>query len=246
MAEERKKAGNEAYGKKDYETAIKFYTEAIELDPQNHIYYSNRSLCYAETKKLDEAKADADLCIKIEPSFVKGYHRLANALFLAGKLDEATAAVRQGLQKDSNMTELNKLLRKIKAKKAALQSRRSPAQIDESTRKEIHELSEQYQQTGHDLNEVRARLEACEKEQRRLSLTSSEVDSFSEDTPLYQAVGKMFLLSSRANIKKSLQESAELQEKRQTDLKSRQQYLERRLNSQAENMKDIMQAVQAA
>mmetsp|Transcript_49322 Transcript_49322/g.139642 ORF Transcript_49322/g.139642 Transcript_49322/m.139642 type:complete len:90 (-) Transcript_49322:769-1038(-) len=43
-AEAKKKEGNDAFAKKEYEAAIGFYSEAIELDPQNHIYYSNRRL----------------------------------------------------------------------------------------------------------------------------------------------------------------------------------------------------------
>ena len=34
--------GNEAFTGKRYEEAIAFYTEAIKLDPENSIYYSNR------------------------------------------------------------------------------------------------------------------------------------------------------------------------------------------------------------
>ena len=48
----KKKEGNDAFGKKDYEAAIGFYGEAIELDPQNHIYYSNRRCAPAATAVL--------------------------------------------------------------------------------------------------------------------------------------------------------------------------------------------------
>ena len=99
QAEAKKAEGNTAFAAKDYETAIGFYSEvimpqyfwlmvgrsamsslflvfpdfqAIALDPSNHVYYSNRSICYAETGKLAEAKDDGEKCVTINPAFVKG------------------------------------------------------------------------------------------------------------------------------------------------------------------------------
>lgn len=34
--------GNEEFNAKNFDKAIKYYSEAIRLDPENHIYYSNR------------------------------------------------------------------------------------------------------------------------------------------------------------------------------------------------------------
>ena len=35
--------GNEFFKAKDYDNAIKWYSEAIAIDPSSHAYYSNRS-----------------------------------------------------------------------------------------------------------------------------------------------------------------------------------------------------------
>jgi len=109
QAEAKKAEGNKAFAKKKYQMAIGVYSEAISLNASNHVYYSNRSACYAEAGKFGEAKADGEMCIKVNPGFVKGYLRKANAEFLMGDLDAAVATIREGLKKDAKFSELTKL-----------------------------------------------------------------------------------------------------------------------------------------
>lgn len=41
-----KEKGNKAFAAKNYDLAIKSYTDAISIDPSNHVYFSNRSAAY--------------------------------------------------------------------------------------------------------------------------------------------------------------------------------------------------------
>jgi tetratricopeptide (TPR) repeat protein len=43
QAVDEKNKGNEAYKKKDFETALSHYNKAIELDPTNITYYTNKA-----------------------------------------------------------------------------------------------------------------------------------------------------------------------------------------------------------
>ena len=43
QADEEKGKGNDAYKKKDFETALNHYNKASELDPKNMTYYTNRA-----------------------------------------------------------------------------------------------------------------------------------------------------------------------------------------------------------
>merc|ERR1719232_1294059 len=88
-AEAKKELGNKAFASKDYDLASSYYSEAIEIDSTNHVYFSNRSACYASKKQWKASAEDAEECIRLNPSFVKGYYRLASAQIEMNELDEA-------------------------------------------------------------------------------------------------------------------------------------------------------------
>ena len=46
-ANEFKNLGNEAFKNKKYEESIEYFTKAIEINPNDHVFYSNRSGAYA-------------------------------------------------------------------------------------------------------------------------------------------------------------------------------------------------------
>jgi tetratricopeptide (TPR) repeat protein len=52
-AESFKAVGNEYFRKGDIEQAIVYYTQAIEKDPEQHTYWTNRALCYMKQMKWE-------------------------------------------------------------------------------------------------------------------------------------------------------------------------------------------------
>lgn len=77
------------FSEKDYENAIKYYTEAVELNPSNAIYYSNRSLAYLRTECYGYALADATKALEIDKNYIKGYYRRATSNMALGKFKAA-------------------------------------------------------------------------------------------------------------------------------------------------------------
>jgi len=63
--EEAKKAGNEAFGRKEYAEAICYYDKAIEFDPNDYIVHNNKATVYFEMKKLARAMLEADMALEI-------------------------------------------------------------------------------------------------------------------------------------------------------------------------------------
>jgi stress-induced-phosphoprotein 1 len=89
LAEQAKASGNKLFSSGNYLQAISQYTRAINFDDTNHIYFSNRATCYLKIKRYNEARKDAERCISILPTFLKGYLRLGTALFYLGQYEEA-------------------------------------------------------------------------------------------------------------------------------------------------------------
>lgn len=98
MSDDFKKQGNEAFAKKDYPTAIDFFTRAIEADPSNHVLYSNRSASYASTREYDKAYDDGVKVTEMEPDWGKGWSRKGAAAFGLGYLEDAKDAYEEALK----------------------------------------------------------------------------------------------------------------------------------------------------
>lgn len=105
MAEEAKAKGNAAFSSGDYAAAVIHFTDAINLSPNNHVLYSNRSAAYASLHRYAEALSDAKKTVELKPDWSKGYSRLGAAYIGLSQFKEATDAYKKGLEIDpSNET----------------------------------------------------------------------------------------------------------------------------------------------
>ncbi|CAF1356875.1 unnamed protein product [Rotaria sordida] len=86
QAEEQKEKGNEAYKKKDFETALNYYNKATELDPNNMIYYTNRAAVYFEQKRWDDCIKQCEKAIDIGRENKADYKLIAKACVRIGNV----------------------------------------------------------------------------------------------------------------------------------------------------------------
>ncbi|KAF9203521.1 Hsp90 cochaperone [Haplosporangium sp. Z 27] len=107
-AEEFKAEGNKAFLAKDYPTAIDRFSKAIELDPTNHVLYSNRSACYASQKNYEKALEDGEKTVELKADWAKGYGRKAAALFGLGRYPDANDVYEAGLKLEPTNAQLQK------------------------------------------------------------------------------------------------------------------------------------------
>ncbi|KAI0637715.1 putative stress-induced protein STI1 [Trametes polyzona] len=98
MADALKDAGNKAFQAKDYDKAIELFSQALELDPNNFVLWSNRSAAKAGKRQWAAALEDAEQCIKVNPTWAKGYARKGAALHGQRRYDEAIQAYETGLK----------------------------------------------------------------------------------------------------------------------------------------------------
>ncbi|CAM4750902.1 unnamed protein product [Rotaria magnacalcarata] len=86
QAEEEKEKGNEAYKKKDFETALNHYNKATELDPNNMTFYTNRAAVYFEQKRWDDCIHECEKAIDIGRENQADYKLIAKAYARMGNV----------------------------------------------------------------------------------------------------------------------------------------------------------------
>ena len=126
MADEAKAKGNAAFSSGDYEAAVRHFTEAISLSPDNHVLYSNRSAAHASLHNYADALADAKKTVELKPDWSKGYSRLGAAHLGLQDYIEAVNSYKKGLDIDPNNEALKSGLADAKAAASASFRSRSP------------------------------------------------------------------------------------------------------------------------
>lgn len=124
---------------KEYDKAIEMYSKAIELEPENAVFYANRSLAHLRVESFGSALEDGISAVKSDPAYLKGYYRRAAAQMSLGKFKKALSdfelvAKRRPNDKDAAMkfNECNKLVKKQAFEKAISND------VPEKTLAEVH------------------------------------------------------------------------------------------------------------
>lgn len=118
-AEKYKVLGNQSYKLGYFESAIDYYTKAIQYDNTNHVYYTNRALCYKKQKLWKLANMDARQALNLEEESVKAHFILGLTLLHLNSLEEGLkkltkAKTLSSYLKDSNESEINRYIMQAK------------------------------------------------------------------------------------------------------------------------------------
>lgn len=245
--------GNKAFAEKNYEVAIQHYLKGIQINPNNHILFSNRSACHFSLQDYDKAADDAKQCIKLNPAFIKGYYRLAQALMEQKDWDGSYNTVRQGLSLDAENAQLTRQLRTIRQQKkkqeaaarqaeALLEARSHATRARGENSDEIRDLQEQYVNTNRELQIVSTNIQKEQREQKVNEVTINEVSMMDENSSqqMYQGVGKMFMLCKKGELLDNLKADISNSQKQEKELKQKREYLMKRLNSQQQNLQELV------
>ncbi|KAJ9706818.1 hypothetical protein PVL29_002006 [Vitis rotundifolia] len=127
-AQKEKEAGNAAYKKKDFETAIQHYTKAIELDDEDISFITNRAAVYLEMGQYEECIKDCDKAVERGRELRSDFKMIARALTRKGSAlvkmakcskdyEPAIETFQKALTEHRNPDTLKKLNEAEKAKK---------------------------------------------------------------------------------------------------------------------------------
>lgn len=89
FAVQLKDKGNHFFTAKSFGDAIKYYQYAIELDPNDPVFYSNISACYISTGDLDKVVEYTTKALEIKPDHSKALLRRASANESLGNFTDA-------------------------------------------------------------------------------------------------------------------------------------------------------------
>uniref|UniRef100_A0A0D9W7M4 STI1 domain-containing protein n=1 Tax=Leersia perrieri TaxID=77586 RepID=A0A0D9W7M4_9ORYZ len=153
-AQKEKEAGNAAYKKKDFETAIQHYTKAMELDDEDVSYLTNRAAVYLEMGKYDECIKDCDKAVERGRELHADFKMISRALTRKGtalaKLakcskdyDVAIETYQKALTEHRNPDTLKKLNDAERAKKELEQQEYYDPKIADEEREKGNEFFKQ-------------------------------------------------------------------------------------------------------
>jgi len=97
-AEQARQEGNELFKEGKYPDAISKYSDAMKRNPKDHVPYSNRAACYQKLMEWQLALKDAETCVAMEPTFVKGWSRKAGIHFYLKEYHKAMDAYNEILK----------------------------------------------------------------------------------------------------------------------------------------------------
>ncbi|XP_048011838.1 small glutamine-rich tetratricopeptide repeat-containing protein alpha isoform X2 [Megalobrama amblycephala] len=99
-AEHLKTDGNNQMKVENFSAAVEFYSKAIQLNPQNAVYYCNRAAAYSKLGNYAGAVQDCERAIGIDPNYSKAYGRMGLALASLNKYSEAVSYYKKALELD--------------------------------------------------------------------------------------------------------------------------------------------------
>lgn len=113
-----KEKGNELMALSKYREAVGYYTKAIELESNNHIYFANRAAAFSHLKDHVSAINDCEKAIAINPKYPKAFHRLGTAHYFEGNYQRAADSFARALELDPDSEKYKTDLDRAKEKVA--------------------------------------------------------------------------------------------------------------------------------
>lgn len=170
--------------------------------------------------------------------------------------DHAQSTISQGLAIEPTNTQLTKQLRLVKQLQRAASQKQQyaasttlPTRLDETASQELQELQTLYAQTTRDLATTQANVAHVQREAKIAKVAQTELlnetAAGNSSTGYYRSIGKIFFQSTHESVVSHLQTQQDELAQREKELQARQQYLERQVTSQRQNIQEIYTTAKA-
>jgi len=132
-----KKEADDAYRAKNFDEAVEFYGDAIELGKDNPAFsaklYNNRATAHANCRRHEECVKDCGSAIDLDPDYGKAYMRRATSLMMLGEKEHIEEAIRDYEKYASVMGE--EVHREVQGK-----IRSAKVQLKRASRKDFYKI----------------------------------------------------------------------------------------------------------
>ena len=261
-ASEKKVAGNEAFKRGDYDDAISLYSEAIDLDSSNHVYWANRAAAHLGKDNFEAARDDCVKALEIDPTYAKATIRLAKALSGLGDTSQALEALlkaislagqESGAKKNVGLREMRKMAQKFKSQLDSDAGRRakdraalSQAMLSENAINELNELEAKAQKASMEVRRVMRQTQEKITDGKRNLLTLKHFEQVPENANVFKSVGRAFFKSTPAGVRSDLKSENVRLNDEVGGLKKKKMYFERIVKDCHSNIGDIVKKAQRA
>ena len=113
--ERAKNEANDLYKRSQWSAAVTAYTSCLEIDPSNRItnakILGNRALARSKIEQFDEAKADCDAALKLDPTYMKAKKTRAKITGEQGDWEQAVKDLKALAEDNQGDADIAKELR---------------------------------------------------------------------------------------------------------------------------------------
>ncbi|KAM4678288.1 prefoldin subunit 1 [Discoglossus pictus] len=117
--------------------------------------------------------------------------------------------------------------------------------VDLELKKAFTELQAKVIDTQQKVKFSDLQIEQLNRTKKHAQLTNLEITNLSDATPMYEGVGRMFVLQTKNTIHKQLLEKQKVADEKIAELEQKKAYLERSVKDAEDNIREMLMARRA-
>jgi len=115
------------------------------------------------------------------------------------------------------------------------------SKVDIELKKAFTELQQKAVETSQKLRLADVQIDTLRRSKKRASFTERELSTLNAETPMYESVGRMFILTPSEEVKSNLKHRQDAADEKIKNLENNKAYLERNLKEAENNLREMVQ-----